>query len=312
MFNEVMSKIKGPVFPIITAFDEERNVDYAATNKYIDFLCEGGARVVYLMAHSSRLGLLTTEEVIRLNESVCSYVKNNWPGVLVIGATPMYGGLQTAIETAVRAEKAGADLISVIFTERYYYDIQVYDFFKSISSKVSCGILIHEEPLNSIHGSVKMNWPLDLINKITDIENVIAIKEDAKDSMYTYKVSNLLKNKVSIIVSGGSKEQFMWESPSGCHAYLVGLGSIDPQISLKFYNCFNNNDPSGCFNIINKYEEPFFKVTKTIGWHIGLKSAMEHMGLMMKYERRPLVEVSSKHHEEIFTMLCNIGYLNNR
>ena len=142
--DDIKDKIKGPIFPVITAFYENGDVDYNSTCLYIDFLCRSGAQVIYLMAHSSRLGLLSLYEVAKLNEVICEYTKEKYPNVVVIGATPMYGGLNNTIEIAKVADAAGADLISVIFNERHYSDEQVFGFFKAIGDSVSCGILVHE------------------------------------------------------------------------------------------------------------------------------------------------------------------------
>lgn len=299
-----LNEIKGPVFPVITAFNQYGDVDYTSTCSYIDFLCRKGAKIIYLMAHSSRLGLLSLDEVQELNETVCEFVKDKYPEVIFIGATPMYGGLQNTIKIAKKIDSAGADLISVIFTERYYSDVQVYSFFKNISDQISCGILIHEEQLNTINGTERMNWPFELLDKVVSIDKVKALKEDAKQDGYTKKIVEKYKDKVSIVVSGGSKEQFLQFGSIGCQAYLVGLGSVFPEIAFKFYDAFCQKDFDTCQDIVENYEKPFFDITKKIGWHIGLKAAMEHFNLMLKTERRPLIEVTNNEYKKIGSV-CN-------
>jgi dihydrodipicolinate synthase/N-acetylneuraminate lyase len=298
-----INTIKGPVFPVITAFNQYGDIDYTSTCSYVDFLCRKGAKIIYLMAHSSRLGLLSLEEVQELNETVCEFVKHRYPEVMFIGATPMYGGLKNTIKIAKKIDSAGADLISIIFTERYYSDIQVYSFFKNISDQISCGILIHEEQLNTINGTERMNWPFELLDKVISIDKVKALKEDAKQDGYTKKIVEKYKDKVNIIVSGGSKEQFLQFGQIGCQSYLVGLGSIFPEIAFKFYDAFCKTDFNTCQDIIENYEKPFFNITKKIGWHIGLKAAMEYFNLMLKTERRPLIEVTDNEYKKI-SVVC--------
>jgi 4-hydroxy-tetrahydrodipicolinate synthase len=298
-----LDKIKGPVFPVITAFNQYGDVDYKSTCFYVDFLCRKGAKIIYLMAHSSRLGLLDLKEIDKLNEVVCKFVKQKYPDVIFIGATPMYGGLKNTIDIVRKIDSCGADLISVIFTERYYSDNQVYSFFEEISDNVSCGILIHEEQLNTINGTERINWPFDLLDKIISLDKVVALKEDAKQDGYTKNIVERYYNKISIIVSGGSKEQFLQFGPMGCQAYLVGLGSIYPEIAFKFYDFYCQNEFEKCQEIIDKYEKPFFNLTKKIGWHIGLKAAMKYCNLMAKFEREPLVEVTYNEYKQI-SNLC--------
>ena len=60
--------------------------------------------------------------------------------------------------------------------------------------------------------------------------------------------------------------------------------------------------------MINKIERPFFKVSKSFGWHISLKSAMNLLGIMERFERSPLQMLPVNHHAEIKKVLCEIGY----
>lgn len=289
--------IKGPVFPVITAFKKNGDVDYQSTLDYIDFLCNREAKTIYFMAHSSRMNLLTPNEIINLNKDIGNHIKRNWPDVIFIGATPPYGDINLAIKTAKAAEQAGADVISVLFTERYYSDEQIVKFFETISKNISCGILIHGDKLNTIYGTKKVNYPYTLLDKLYSIENIISIKEDTKEDDYTAKI---VANYPNIIVSGGSKEQFIQFESS---AYLVGIASIWPKIASKFYAAYKIRDWEVCWALIRDYERPFFKVTKRIGWHIALKAAMEIENIMKRYERLPLMEVKNEEYEEIKTLI---------
>jgi dihydrodipicolinate synthase/N-acetylneuraminate lyase len=306
--EKVKDGIRGPAYPVITAFEKNGNLDLYTTEKYIKFLCDKGAKIIYTMAHSSRLGLLSTQEIVKLNNMVCKTVKQ-YSGVVAIAATPMYRSTETCRFVAEQAELSGADVISVIFNERYYNDAQIIEFFKTIASSVNCGILIHEEQLNTIHGAARMNWPMYLLEQVVNINNVIAIKEDAKEDRYTDKLVTRFHNDVAIIVSGGSKEQFLEFAPLGCQAYLVGLGSVFPEISERFYEEYLKGNLDYCGDIVDKLERPFFEITKTLGWHIGLKSSMEHAGIMCRTERRPLVELDSMAHMAVGNRLRELELL---
>jgi 4-hydroxy-tetrahydrodipicolinate synthase len=286
--NEVKNKISGPVFPIVTPFKKNFEIDFECLIKYVDFLYLGGARIFHVMVHTSRFGLLIPQEMMQINETVASYVKNKYPECIVITAGPIYGPLSLNIDFANSAEDSGADIIGLYFSERFYNDKQIVDFFAAIASKCNIGILIHEQQLSTVHGSSLMFFPIDLLQEISDIENVIAIKEDSKKDEYTIKLVNSIKDKLAIIVSGGSKEQFLKFAPLGCQAYLVGVGSFFPEIAVRFYQNYIDGDLKKCWNIIENYERPFFKISKKLGWHIGLKAAMDFMGIMDATERPPL------------------------
>ena len=303
-----ITKIEGPVFPIITPFTAEGLVDYVAVIKYIDFLCLAGAETLYVMAHASRVGLLRLEELVRLNDIVCSHTKSVYPDVTVIAAIPMYGGIAAAIHVAAVACIAGADLISVLFTERYYSNEQVVEFYTGIANNIHCGILVHEEPMNALAGCTKVQWPLSLLEKVVAIDKVVAIKEDSHEDAFTSQIVHRFKDEVSIIVSGGGKEQFFKFGPIGCQAYLVGVGSFAPEIALAFYDTYIYEYPMFSKKIIVDTEQPFFKVAMGMGWHIALKSAMEHMGIMKRYERMPLKMLNEEDHTKIGKLLIELDF----
>jgi 4-hydroxy-tetrahydrodipicolinate synthase len=305
---DLKNRIQGPVFPIVTPFTRDHRVDYEKIRDYIDFLYDGGARIFHIMVHTSRFGLLSCEEMLEVNSCVCRHVKKQYSDCIVIVSDPLYKPTNLSIEFARRAEEEGADLIGLIFMERYYFEDQAYDFFETVADSCGIGILIHEQQMNTIHGAQLMPFPLDLLNRIAEIDNVIAIKEDAKEDEYTEKAIRTLKDKLAIIVSGGSKEQFMKFGPLGCQAYLVGIASFDPQVATIFYDAYCAGDVQRCWQIIKDQEQPFFEVAKALGWHVGLKSALEILKIMVRTERPPLKELPDKEHEKIKNVLSKIGY----
>jgi 4-hydroxy-tetrahydrodipicolinate synthase len=307
----IKNKIAGPVFPIVTPFKKNYDLDLACVKNYIDFLYAGGARIFHVMVHTSRFGLLDYDEMLQLNATVATYVKLKYSNSAVIVADPLYKSTASSVEFAKKAADAGADIIGLIFLERYYYDDQVYQFFETVAGACEIGILIHEQQLNTIHGTKLIPYPIDLLNRIAEIDNIIAIKEDAKKDAYTEQVIAKVKDKLAIIVSGGSKEQFLQFAPSGCQAYLVGVASFDPTCAIRFYDSYLSGDISVCRNIINTIERPFFAVAKSFGWHIALKSAMDLLGVMNRTERPPLRELPEKEHAAIAKILREIGYKPN-
>lgn len=308
--NEIKNKISGPVFPIVTPFKKTYEIDFECLLKYIDFLYLGGARIFHIMVHTSRFGLLLPQEMMEINEKVALYIKSKYPECIVIAAGPIYGPLSLNIDFAKNAEDSGADLLGLYFSERFYNEIQITNFFETIANKCNIGILIHEQQLSTIHGSNLMLFPIDLLKKISDIDNVIAIKEDSKEDDYTRELVNVIKDKVAIIVSGGSKEQFLKFAPLGCQAYLVGVGSFFPEIATQFYRNYRIGDLKKCSKIIEQYERPFFKVSKNLGWHIGLKAALDFMGIMDATERPPLCSLNSDGYEQIANVTKSIMNFN--
>ena len=310
-FQNIKEKIRGPVFPVVTPFKKNYDIDFECLNHYIDFLYDGGARIFHIMVHTSRFGLLLPEEMRALNSKVSNYVKMNYADSIVIAAGPIYGPTSLDIDFAMCAQDSGADIIGLCFSERFYNAGQVFDYFENVAGSCDIGILIHEEQMSTIHGANLMLYPLSLLEDIASIDNVVAIKEDSKEDEYTSKLVKRLKDKLAIIVSGGSKEQFMQFGPLGCQAYLVGVGSFYPQLAVRFFEDYLECNSTSCNEIIDKFERPFFKISKKLGWHIGLKAAMESLGLMDATERPPLCSLDPEGYNMVAAVTKKIMHIDH-
>ena len=290
-FQKIQNKIKGPVFSILTPFNPKNDeIDFEVLENYIQKIFDAGGRVFYVMAYNSRYSQLTFDEIKILNSFVCRKVKELSSDNVVIVADPPHCATKHSVEFAQHAEKCGADIISLIVRERFYFEDQIYQHFKIINDTCGIGILIHEMPfLNGLGGPV-VNWTLSLLDRVADLNNVIAIKEDAKDDQYSQDVIELLKDRLSIIISGGGKTQWLRFADQGCQAWLNGIGVFEPRLAMTFWNSWRNGNQETMDKILNDIEAPFFKHgVKKYGWHLTIKVALEHFGIMSKHDRMPLM-----------------------
>lgn len=308
--NKIRKKIQGPAFSIITPFTSDgKHVDFTALENYVDFLYKGGAKVFYVMGYNSRFSILSDIEIMQINETVARKVKSyNDESTVTIVADPLHCSTDTSIMFAKHAELIGADVISLIFREKVYFEEQVFNHYKEVAENSNVGILIHEMPLNNgIPGKPPLiNWSLNLLDKIADIENVIAIKEDAKEDDYTEEVSKLLSDRLAVITSGYGMKQWMKFVPN-VHSWLSGTGGFNPAIEVDFFNAWNSQDLEKCNEIIDDVEIPFNTIKDKFGWHLGIKSAMDFMGVMNRKERMPLQELPSNMFKELSEMMIQLG-----
>jgi len=304
--KDIKQKLNGPIFPTITPFkdDKTNSIDYSSLIEYIDFLYSAGVRSFYVMTYNGRFSLLSWDEMKELNKVVTHHVKQKDEDCVVIVADPITNPTSVSVDFAQHAEQIGADLISCIFMERYHHDDQVYDHFKSIADNTNTGILIHAQELEGIHG--KCLYPIELLDRLADIPNVIAIKEDGKQPLYSEKVVKYISDRLNVIISGRGKRQYLHYHNMGCQAYLVGVASFLPQLAFKFHNAYHQRDMETVWGIINEIERPFFEIGMEFGWHPTLKSAMDIMGIMSRIERPPLCSLTTEQHDAVLKIIDNM------
>ena len=301
--ENVKSKIQGPVFSIITPFLEDDRIDFDSIGSYINRIHNGGGKIYYVMAYNSRYCQLSNKEIFDLNEFVIKTVKNLNNDNIVIVGDPLHTSSKVTLEYALHAQSLGADLVSLIFREKYYTNKQVFSHFNFVAKNSDIGILIHGMPFLSGYGGPPINYPIDLLDMLADIPSVMAIKEDSKLDEYSNNAIEIIKDRLSIIISGGGKRQWLAVSKKGCRSWLNGIGVFEPILPIIFWNSFLKDDMASCKRIINEIEIPFFEqgVAK-YGWHLTIKAALEFKGIMKRKERLPMLELEEKDYNEI----CNL------
>ena len=279
----------GPVFCVVTPFKEDGSIDFEALEKYINNCADAGANKFYVMAYNSRFSELSWDEIKTLNHFVIKTVKEIDIENFVIVADPLHCSTDVTLEFTQHAEKCGADMISLIFREKFYNNEQVLQHFKFITDDSSLPILIHEMPLISGMGGHTINWPLDLLDSLANFENIKAIKEDAKEDKYSLEVVNTLKDRLSIVISGGGKRQWMQFADMGCQNWLNGIGIFEPKLAINFWNAWQNNDKEYCNSLVSEVESPFFDgLVPKFGFHVSIKAALEAAGHFSRTERLPM------------------------
>jgi 4-hydroxy-tetrahydrodipicolinate synthase len=290
--TSLRNQIYGPVFSVITPFKEDESIDYDCLQSYLSQVYTAGGRIFYVMAYNSRYSELSWDEIKELNQFVVETIKGFGKDVIAIVADPLHCSTRVSMDFCRHAKEVGADLISLIFREKFYTEDQVIKHYEMCASAADIGILIHEMPFISGKGGHTVNWPIQLLNRIADIDNVIAIKEDAKEDAYTNEVVECVKDRLAIIISGGGKRQWLRFAGQGCQAWLNGVGVFEPRLPVLFYQAYKNKDQVTLDAIIENIEVPFFeKIVQHYGWHLGIKAALEAKGMMSRQDRMPMLAI---------------------
>ena len=291
-----MNKLKpGPVYSIVTPFQKDLSIDFEKLEEYINYAYAAGAEQFYVMGYNSRFSELSWDEIKKLNKFVTKTIKNLNSNNFIIVADPLHCPSTVSLEFTQEAEDYGADMISLIFREKFYSNEQVLAHFKYITDNSSTPILIHEMPFISGLGGHTINWPVELLNQLADFDNIQAIKEDAKEDEYSKEVISKIRDRLSIVISGGGKRQWMQFAEEGCQNWLNGIGVFEPKLAVNFWKAWENKDRKFCDNLVKDVEVPFFtNLVKKYGWHLSIKAALEIVGHFPRTERLPMLPINEE------------------
>lgn len=291
-----MKRFNGPVYPVSPSFDENENIEFDSTNKYINYLEDNGAKVIMTTAGTSQFNLLTKEEIRELNLTV-----SRFRGQKILGL-PQLSTLHLLEEIDYLNNHLDGNDISllILFPERYYSDKQIVNFFKDVCEKSNFPILVHGNLLKKgMGGSYEYSKPL--LSQLSEIDGFIGMKEEAANIMHS---TNNIPKGLEVIVAGGSMKRFWSLEPHGATTYLVGVGSFNPQWEEQFYNEYYQNMFSSK-NIITLIENPLFEIFMSYGWHLCMRTSLKHMGFIMG-DRRPFHQPTDEQQQNIIKALNKI------
>ena len=292
---DIRKKLNGPIFSIITPFNKNGKINYILLKKYLVYLYSKGAKNFYVMVYNSRLSLLNEKEIMEINLFCIKEVKKLNKDNIIICAEPYHCSTEQSIKYVNFFKKKGADIVSLIFGEKYYSDKQLYSHFKRIHEKTNCFLLLHQQILENGVSSdpIFVYYSINILEKISKLKKFVAMKEDAKNENYTKKICKKLSKKITIITSGGGKRQWLKAAKFGCTSWLSGVSNLNPKIAIDFYNYYKLNNKKKMNVILNTIEDPFFKIKNKYGWHLTIKAFLELNKNFMRYERSPLKEIDS-------------------
>lgn len=298
------------MFPILTPFTEDGDVDYDGLEEYVEFLIDGGASVLLLTVGTSRYNLLTREEIKRINETVAKASNEEGVFTIVSGPGPTTGSTRENIEFARHAESVGADAIVLVYPERWYGREPVVKFFRDVSDGTEIPLMVHAVPIRDGFGGVDdaVRFDASLLREIADVEGVIGVKEESGTREIYESLMAELNDELAIIGAGGCMDRYLGDVDLGATTYLVGVGSFLPRVAVEFFDAVQRGDRGRAREIAEKNEAPYFDTAVEMGWHRALKETLHQLDIMKPYERAPLNRLSPADRERIAEVIEECGW----
>jgi len=310
--DNIKNKLEGPVFTVFTAFLSTGEINYSQIEKYLDYLYVSGVKNFYVMPYNSRYSQLKESEIFELNKFVIKTTKSLDKSNFVIVSDCIHGPTSLSADYGYDAFNQGADMFASIVREKYFSNIQIFRHFNYLSQKLGMPLLVHEMPFLSGYDASVFKWPISLLKELKNIENVLAIKEDAKDVNYGIEVIEALEPEVKVVFAG--KKRYIKELyKHGLTSYLNGTSIVNPNIAFSFWDSLKNGNTQQINRILENIEDPFWNdIVSKFGWHRSNKSLLEAAGLMDRYDRLPMIHLDDSEFEIVkkFYTLHKEAFLN--
>ncbi|MGE6753058.1 4-hydroxy-tetrahydrodipicolinate synthase [Rossellomorea sp. NPDC071047] len=158
---------------MVTPFDRKGNIDFTKTTQLIQYLIDNGSDSLVVAGTTGESPTLTKEEKMALFRHVVKVVNGRVPVIAGTGSNNTHA----SIELTKKAVEAGVDAIMLVAP---YYNKPsqegLFQHFKAIAESTALPVMLYNIP-----GRSSVNVSPETIIRLSEIENIVAVKEASGD-----------------------------------------------------------------------------------------------------------------------------------
>jgi 4-hydroxy-tetrahydrodipicolinate synthase len=291
-----MSIFRGSGVAIITPFTESDEIDFIKLGELIEWHITEKTDAIIICGTTGEASTMSEYEKKEAIKFTVHRVNGRIPVIAGTGSN----NTKATIELSRWAETIGVDGLLLI-TPYYNKTTQrgCIEHFKAIASVVKIPIIIYNVPsrtgLNILPATLK---------ELSDITNIVAIKEASSDISQIALIAHLCKDKLDIY--SGNDDQIVPILALGGVGVISVVANILPKDTHDLCEKFENGDLYGALQIQLKMLtliNTLFIETNPI----PVKTAMNLMGMKVGNLRLPLVDMSPKNLDTLKAEMINYG-----
>jgi len=296
-------KWEGCFAAVVTPFTENGELDKEAFCKNIELLIQEGIDGIVVCGCTGESWALTDEEKRLIFKLTVDQVKER---VVTIGGTGEITPSHT-IKLSRYAKDAGMDGVMIHPPARVIPNKrEILGFYEEVSSSIDIPILLY-----NIIKRQGVDLSLDLIDRLADIENIVAIKESSNDFERVMEVIQIAGERIQVF-TGHSAQR-------GVPAILMGakgwVGSLEPQVMGKEAIDMYKHIKNGQLQRAKEIQYRCMALDKGMrGGRAGtfpafVKYAMNLLGRPGGFPRKPVLPLTDEEKKHVQNVLKSINLL---
>ena len=292
-----MSKeIRGSIVAIVTPMHDDGSLDLPALNKLLEWHIESGTHGVVIVGTTGESATLSTEEPCDLVGHCVDQVKGRVPVIAGTGSN----NTQEALYFTESARQNGAD--AALLVAPYYNRPSqegLYQHFKVLAKGVDIPQILYNVP-----GRTACDLSLETVDRLADLENVVAIKDATGDIPRGIELVRKCGDRLAVY--SGEDAITLPLMMAGALGTISVTANVAPMMMSQMCSLALAGEEAAAQAIDDKlmslHQNLFLE-----GNPVPVKWAMAQMGLIGSGIRLPLVELDSKFQLQVSEALTAAG-----
>jgi len=272
----------GSIVAIVTPFNANGSINFEKLTELLEWHIAEGTNGIVVCGTTGESPTLSDEEQLAIISHTVKVINKRIPVIAGAGSN----NSQHSLHLSQAAEKAGAD--GLLLITPYYNKTNeegLYQHFKTVAEKVNIPIILYNVPSRT-----NMNIPINVLKRLAELKNIVAIKEASGNLDYVLKVA---KEVPSLIILSGNDSQVIPILSLGGLGVISVFANVFPNAMVEMCAKYAKGELREAMTLQVKYAnfiEALFIETNPI----PVKEAMNLQGMNVGAYRLPLWEMSEK------------------
>jgi 4-hydroxy-tetrahydrodipicolinate synthase len=308
--SELKLKLRGSIPANLMPFRNDGSIDEAEYRRHLGWLADvPGVGAIVCNGHAAEVASLTEDEQRR----AIAIAKQEVGGKVKLVAGVFTDGTAHAVRLARNAKAEGADGVLVFPPSLFLWGANLrpemaYRHFAALASEADIPIVVFQYPVVNGWG-----YSTELLLKLAEIENVVAVKEWSQDIVtFERNMTALHSAPRRIAVLSSFSASLYATFALGADGTISGMGSVVADWQAQMFDAVQRRDMQTASALNEKhftlgqafYAPPFLDM------HNRMKEALVMLGRLERaVVRQPLEKIPPEDRERVRAALIKTGLL---
>ena len=289
---------KGIIPPMITPLDKNENVDKKAIGRVVNHLIKGGVHGLFPLGSTGEWYGLDFSQKKEIIEAVIEENNKRLPVYAGTGAITT----KETIRLTKLATEIGADALSVI-TPVFITpnDQELFNHYQAVAANTDLPILLYNNP-----GRTGINLSVDLVVKLSKIDNIVGIKDSSGDM--TQGAEYIRKTDDNFSVLAGRDTLIYGFLSYGGNGAIAATANIAPQIVVKIYEEYQKGNYQEALKA--QFQLAPLRMAFGLGsFPVVMKEGLNLLGLEVGSTLKPVEPLTNEARKKLKEVLTNMQIL---
>jgi len=289
---------KGIIPAMVTPFDKEGKINEAVLRRLVNFLIEAGVHGLFPVGSQGEFYALDREEKKKVMEIVVDEANKKVPVYAGTGAITT----KESIYLTRMAEDIGVDAVSVITPFFISPDQnELYEHYLAIARSTNLPVLLYNNP-----GRTGVNLSADLVARLSEIDNIVGIKDSSGDMTLTSEYIRRTDDSFSVL--SGRDTLIFGTLLHGGKGSIAATANVVPKLVVEIYEAYMRGD------IERARQAQTELVPLRLAFNLGsfpvvIKDALKLIGIDAGSTRAPVKSLDEDKKEKLKKVLQQMGLL---